>query len=448
MTAIALNSALMAMNIFPAPLVWWDNFLHIGKLCFFVIFTLEFVLKFYALRGAYWEEGWNQFDFFCILVSATGYILEWTNTLNISSFTSIFRVARLFRLMRLMKGVKQIFAALAMSVPKLLNVVLILLLLLVLYSILGVSLFSTLKAGETLDEHGNFRSFGYAFITLFRASTGEAWNEIMHDLAKSPNDHYRKGSWCTPDYLFQPDNEETWKVLNSKCLIEKPNVCVVPWFNGVLLPIVYWGTYTLIVAIMVMNLVIAVILESYEEGKNTRDGDTIEAAIEVWKKYDPNQTLYIPLNDAVPYIYEVLNLVMVDENDNARKTSEVWRKGCSGRTTRASQIPMKFVKALNIRIDDNKVNFFNTLQEVMKLVCAQTDAEAIHEIDKFQVHDEKSLAKMKLKEKALSAVQSSQDEVERKPTLQEHIAAMKIQKVLRDRRANKAKQERDEVNLT
>ncbi|CAE7836442.1 unnamed protein product, partial [Symbiodinium necroappetens] len=95
----------------------------------------------------------------------------------------IFRIARLFRLLRFLKGLNKIFMALLMSLPKLMNVLLILLLLLILYSILGVSLFSTTKLGETLNVHANFQNFLLAFITLFRASTGEAWNEIMHELA-------------------------------------------------------------------------------------------------------------------------------------------------------------------------------------------------------------------------------------------------------------------------
>eukprot|EP00930_Biecheleria_cincta_P038314 TRINITY_DN2632_c0_g4_i1.p1 TRINITY_DN2632_c0_g4~~TRINITY_DN2632_c0_g4_i1.p1 ORF type:complete len:1915 (+),score=307.93 TRINITY_DN2632_c0_g4_i1:101-5845(+) len=443
MAAISLNSVLMALNIFPAPLVWWDDFLRIGKLCFFVIFTLEFLLKFYGLHGAYWEDRWNQFDFFCILVSTTGYILEWTDTVNISSVTSIVRVARLFRLMRLMKGVNKIFAALAMSIPKLLNVVLILLLLLVLYSILGVSLFSTLKPGETLNEHGNFKHFGYAFITLFRASTGEAWNEIMHDLVKSPSDHYRKGNWCTPDYLFQVDEEDSWKALSDKCLIERPNACVIPWFNGQLMPVLYWGSYTLIVSIMVMNLVIAVILESYEEGKDTRDGDTIELSIHVWKKYDPNQTMNIGPEKAVQFIFEVLNLVKDEKGESVRNT-------CPDESmdfARVAAVPMKLVKTLNLKTDETGwVNFFSALQQVQKLVCANTDPEAVNEINKFEEEDAKTAARMKMRQQAFSSRNLGKGDLEKQAppsrlSLQEYIAALKIQRMLRERRRRREEAE-------
>eukprot|EP00913_Durusdinium_trenchii_P030010 g28122.t1 len=147
-----------------------------------------------------------------------------TTTLNVTGVTSVFRVLRLFRLMKYLKGVKKIFVALAASVPKLVNVMAILLLLLTLYSILGVSLFSTLKFSSESPQC-NFKDFVQAFITLFRASTGEAWNEIMHDIARSPKEIFASGDWCTPDYLF--DTENQFEALSEKCLIERPGRTVI-----------------------------------------------------------------------------------------------------------------------------------------------------------------------------------------------------------------------------
>merc|ERR1711959_699678 len=104
--------------------------------------------------------------------------------------------------MGFLKGLNRLFMALVISLPKLVNVVLILLLLLILFSILGVSLFSTAKKGETLNVHGNFDNFPVAFITLLRASTGEAWNEVIHDLAKTQMDFFDGDDWCAPAGLF------------------------------------------------------------------------------------------------------------------------------------------------------------------------------------------------------------------------------------------------------
>ena len=52
------------------------------------------------------------------------------------------------------------------------------------YSILGVYLFSTIKLQDDLSVHANFQTFGNAFMTMVRSSTGEAWNSIMLDAAR------------------------------------------------------------------------------------------------------------------------------------------------------------------------------------------------------------------------------------------------------------------------
>ena len=53
---------------------------------------------------------------------------------------------------------------------------------------IGCSLFGKVYVGdpqEELNVHANFQSFSAAFITLIRCSTGEDWDIIMFDLARS-----------------------------------------------------------------------------------------------------------------------------------------------------------------------------------------------------------------------------------------------------------------------
>ena len=38
---------------------------------------------------------------------------------------------------------------------------------------------------EAMNKHANFQTFGAAFLTLFRCATGEAWNSIMFDSART-----------------------------------------------------------------------------------------------------------------------------------------------------------------------------------------------------------------------------------------------------------------------
>lgn len=430
MVAIALNSALMAMQTFPSQIEWWADVMYVGKRVFSGIFTLEMMLKFYALRCTYFEDSWNRFDFFCVVVSLLGIVLEDTTTLNVTGVTSVFRVLRLFRLMKYLRGVKKIFAALAASVPKLVNVMAILLLLLTLYSILGVSLFSTLKFSSE-NAQCNFKDFVQAFITLFRASTGEAWNEIMHDIARSPREIFASGDWCTPDYLFDPENH--FEVLSEKCLIERPNGCVNSWIMGQLMPLTYWVTYTLIVAIMVMNLVIAVILESYEEGKGEKDTEIVEHCVKLWKQRDTDLKMYLPMEEAIAYIAEALNYGMElhqEENRMPIAMPELISK-------RLTEVPMKFINTLDLPCtEDGKVYFWHALLQVLKLLCHRWDPTLINEINSLEEMLDPDMAEKLKMDRIWESRKRQMQQAPRESILsvKDHIAALKIQHIVRDRR--------------
>ena len=60
---------------------------------------------------------------------------------------------------------------------------LLLMLLIFMFSIIGMAQFSLvdLDGASEMNKHVNFQSFGAAFLTLVRCSTGEAWNSIMFD---------------------------------------------------------------------------------------------------------------------------------------------------------------------------------------------------------------------------------------------------------------------------
>lgn len=65
---------------------------------------------------------------------------------------------------------------------------------------LGVQLFAKIASNSDYNAHANFRSFWVALLTLFRFSTGEAWNEFMYSMTpeNEPSD-------CVPDPPFNPN---------------------------------------------------------------------------------------------------------------------------------------------------------------------------------------------------------------------------------------------------
>jgi len=380
LACIATNTVLMSLKIYPAPAVWWEDMLEGFNIFFAAVFLIEAVLKLYALRGNYWKDNWNKFDFTVVAATIIGMAIKYGTGMNVASITSvirIFRIARLFRLLRFMKGLSRLFSTLFISLPKLVNVVLILLLLLVLFSILGVSLFSCVKLSDTLNVHGNFRDFFWAFITLFRCSTGEAWNNIMHDLSKDEATYFREGDWCTPADLF--DWQENYDVLKNKCLIENPNMCVVASsFGHTWIPKAYFIAYTLIISLMIMNLVIAVILEGYEEGKTSPSGEAIDTCVDVWKKYDPDHTMYLSVHRVIELINEVL-LHLLGKGHCMRVPRLTFK---DNGTIDFGSFPMKFAVVFDLKVtDDNQVSFISVCRQVLRLSVIEKDLGLVAEIN-------------------------------------------------------------------
>jgi Ion transport protein len=98
-----------------------------------------------------------------------------------TTFIRALRITKIFKYIKESKQFKIIFETLVVTIPALTNIGGLLLLFLYIYSVLGVFLFAEVKLQNTLNIYANFQSFGIAFLTLLRCSTGEAWDYIMAD---------------------------------------------------------------------------------------------------------------------------------------------------------------------------------------------------------------------------------------------------------------------------
>ena len=91
----------------------------------------------------------------------------------------------MIRALRRAASITRLLDTLISALPAVSNVFLLLALTIYIYALLGMSLFGELEfeSGpyKALNAHANFRTFHVAFLTLFRFSTGESWNALMHD---------------------------------------------------------------------------------------------------------------------------------------------------------------------------------------------------------------------------------------------------------------------------
>ena len=257
------------------------------NLLFTIIFLLEAGLKIFVLRSHYFRRKGNIFDLSIVLGSVIGLLV---NALNPSSSPVITliqacRALRLVRLVRSVKSLRVLFNTMVSSIPSIANIGALLGLIFFIYAIVGRQLYSFLPDTDGGVGHtANFRSFRNAILLLLRFSTGEAWNGFMHSI------HGTSDSGCDPDPTFNPD--APWCLTTE----DLPNCTVLNGCpGGTFATYAYFYSFTLLVSYVVLNLFVAVVLEAFDNSKESDilSADDLESFTRLWAEYDEDATWYI-----------------------------------------------------------------------------------------------------------------------------------------------------------
>ena len=166
---ILLNGVLVGVETMPAVMQHHGEWLLLGNQVVLAVFILEAAIKIvsHAPRwGGYFRSGWNLFDFSLIvasLVPASG------------EFAMVARLVRLLRVLRLVTAVPRLrllVATLLRSIPGIGYVLLLMALLFYVYGVTGYFLFHQ-------HDPAHWGSLGAALLTLFQIATLEGWADLM-----------------------------------------------------------------------------------------------------------------------------------------------------------------------------------------------------------------------------------------------------------------------------
>jgi len=260
-------------------------------------------------------DSWNLFDFIIVLGTMFGLILKYSVGLNgINAITTLirtFRVARIFRLVNspFLKKLKTLLQTIGLSLPSIGNLAIVLLLFLSIFAILGMQLFATVGHNDALGDHANFYNFPIALLTLFRGTTGENWNGIMHSIARGDQSENCSTTieW-DPEYCGFCEWNEIYNGGDAlNCMDCKPlDGCGMPVISEV-----FFLAYTFVLTYMIMNIFIAVILEAYEQSNLDESAIVTEENLtnfqEQWALLDTDSNQAILLEhlpefmDSLPY---------------------------------------------------------------------------------------------------------------------------------------------------
>lgn len=232
MVCIVINMLVLSIDYYTASADYKQS-LVIINLIFTGVFLLEAVLKLIGLGPkAYFNQKWNCFDFFVVVISLLDIFLTFLGSGSMSIIRvgpqlirvlRIFRVSKLIRIMKSLETIRNLIQILALSLPAVMSVLSLLALVYFVYAILGVFLFHEINSGKIIDDYVNFHDFGFALMLLLRVSTGEDWNVILFD-----------------------------------CIDEA----------GYAAPIIFFVSFVSITTFILLNLFVMVVLQEYENVEN------------------------------------------------------------------------------------------------------------------------------------------------------------------------------------
>ena len=247
-----------------------------------VFFLAEAVLKIVAYGRAYFKDNWNLFDLLIVILTSISTLLQILNILNVGKTASVLRslrVGRLLRLIRNAKSLRVIFSTLISTLPSIINIGGLLLLIVFVYAVIGMNLFGYLRPQTNIDRDANFNTFGISFMTLLRMSTGENWNDLMTDCARHLN----------PSFVcFEVDDYESYERLG-----------LMGCGSGTAW--IYFISFQLIFAMMLLNLFVAVLIETFEETSKAESflvpESNLSDFVSSWRESDMDAQAFIPIND-------------------------------------------------------------------------------------------------------------------------------------------------------
>uniref|UniRef100_A0A8C1JZ22 Voltage-dependent L-type calcium channel subunit alpha n=1 Tax=Cyprinus carpio TaxID=7962 RepID=A0A8C1JZ22_CYPCA len=299
---ILLNTICLAVQHYGQSELF-NYVMDILNMVFTAVFTVEMVLKLIAFKPRhYFTDAWNTFDALIVVGSVVDIAITEVNvSTTIFTFLSLealqekhcaqvphcpvcvcavlyvgcysARISitffRLFRVMRLVKllsrgeGIRTLLWTFIKSFQALPYVALLIAMLFFIYAVIGMQMFGKIAMVDhtQINRNNNFQTFPQAVLLLFRCATGEAWQDIM--LACMP------GKLCDPESDYNPGEEMT---------------C------GSNFAIVYFITFYMLCAFLIINLFVAVIMDNFDY--LTRDWSILgphhlDEFKRIWSEYDP-----------------------------------------------------------------------------------------------------------------------------------------------------------------
>ncbi|KAF9431383.1 calcium channel protein [Entomortierella beljakovae] len=169
----------------------WEGNKNYVFLAILLFYMAEIVVRICGLGfKAFTKNGWNIYNSVIstfALVITVGRIIGITDQ-GLIQTQKLLLTAILFRLVPQINSLNQLFMTMAASINSIASLFGVWLVVFAVYGIMFVEIFGLTAYGPNGDLNVNFRNIGNALLIMARMSTGEGWNDLMHDFAmEKPN---------------------------------------------------------------------------------------------------------------------------------------------------------------------------------------------------------------------------------------------------------------------
>eukprot|EP00931_Biecheleriopsis_adriatica_P017951 TRINITY_DN12706_c0_g1_i1.p1 TRINITY_DN12706_c0_g1~~TRINITY_DN12706_c0_g1_i1.p1 ORF type:complete len:1988 (-),score=424.40 TRINITY_DN12706_c0_g1_i1:49-6012(-) len=268
-----------------------DLRLYVGSVLL-IFFTAELAMKMFVYGYDFFMDKWHAYDLFAIIGSDVGVLVnlfaEQDDKGSFLQILGVFQILRILMLVRYTWFMDSMVNTLYAALPGLINVTSLLGLLIFMYACVGVGLFGTIISSEDVagfEQLGggypltgnNFHTFGDAVLVLIRCSTGERWHEVMYDIATD-----KPG--CMP-------GDQSYEGLMNDGPLGCGNWMAYPYFM----------TYVTLVVFIMTNLIVAVVLDSYQHVHDLLDMEDFMVCVKTlrtkWLEIDPKLNGYMSISN-------------------------------------------------------------------------------------------------------------------------------------------------------
>ncbi|ORZ05510.1 Ion transport protein-domain-containing protein [Lobosporangium transversale] len=260
----------------------WEGLKNWIFLALLSIYMIEIFVKICGLGwSAFRKNKWNIYN------STVSILALLITVVRISGATwqplvqtqKLLLTAILFRLVPQSDSLNQLFTTMAASIGSISSLLGVWLVVFAVYGIMFVEIFGLTSYGSNGSEHVNFRNIGTSLLMMARMSTGEGWNDLMHDFAVEK-----------PSCVNKPEN-----YLLSDC-------GSTPWSYTLFI------SFNIISMYIFTNMFIVVVMHNFSyvyqiaPGFSLINREEIRGFKRVWSEVDTEHTGYIRAKDLAMFL--------------------------------------------------------------------------------------------------------------------------------------------------